>query len=144
MRRFASIRAVVVLLLLTGTLVVASALPALAQPTATVSIRPQATLLARGAAVRVPVRYSCSPDTVFVDLSVQVSQRVGGGRLAQGFGFTSSLLCDGQVHTVRVNVQGSGDNAFRRGVAFAQATLFACDEFACTQVSASREITIGS
>lgn len=141
MRRFASIRAVLVLLLLTGTLV-ASALPALAQPTATVRIRPEATLVARGAAIEVPIRYSCAPETTFAELQVQVTQRVGGGRLAEGFGSTSSLICDGQVHTAVVTVTASGENAFRRGVAFVRAFLFVCDESGCATVSDSREIRI--
>ena len=144
MRRFASIRALLVLLMLAGALVVGSALPALAQqaPTGTVRIRQEATLVAKGAAIRVPIRYSCSPNTTDAELSVQVTQRVGGNRLAQGFGFTDQLVCDGQMHTVVVTVTASGDNAFRRGEAFAQAFLTLCNEFACTQVTTSRVITI--
>ena len=143
MRRFASIRAVLVLLLLTGALVVTSALPALAQPTATVRVRQEATLVARGAAIRVPIRYSCSSETAFRELQVQVTQRVGGGRLAQGFGSTTNLICDGQVHTAVVTVTASGENAFRRGVAFARAGLFVCDEFTnCATVPTEREFTI--
>ena len=144
MRRFASIRALLVLLVLAGALVVGSAPPALAQqaPTGTVRIRPEATLLARGAAIRVPIRYSCSPDTTYAELNVQVTERVGGNRLAQGFGFTQDLVCDGQVHTAVVTVRAEGGNAFRRGEAFAQATLFFCNEDTCTEVRTSRIITI--
>jgi hypothetical protein len=141
MRRFAGIRAVLVLLLLTGTLV-ASALPALAQPTGTVRIGPEATLVARGAAIQVPVRYSCTPETTFGELSVQVTQRVGGGRLAEGFGSTTNLICDGQVHTARVTVTASGENAFRQGVAFARASLFVCEFEFCISVPDSRELRI--
>ena len=144
MRRFASIRALLVLLVLAGALVVGSALPALAQqaPTGTIHIRQQATLVARGAAIRLPIRYSCSPDALFADLNVQVTQRVGGNRLAQGFAGTDDLVCDGQVHTVVLTVTASGDNAFRRGEAFAQASLFFCNESDCTELRTSRVITI--
>jgi hypothetical protein len=146
MRRFASIRALLVLLVLAGALVVGSAPPALAQqaPTGTVRIRQEATLLARGAAIRVPIRYSCSPDTTYAELNVQVTQRVGGNRLAQGFGFTQDLVCDGKVHTAVVTVTAYGDNAFRRGEAFAQAFLYFCNDVECTQVTTSRIITIVS
>jgi hypothetical protein len=144
MRRLAGIRALLVLFVLAGALVVGSALPALAQeaPTGTVRIRQQATLVAGGAAVRVPIRYSCSPDTTYAEIDVQVTERVGGNRLAQGFGSTTNLVCDGQVHTAVVTVTAFGDNAFRRGEAFAQATLFFCNEFTCTELRTSRVITI--
>jgi len=143
MRRFTAIRTLLVLFALTGALVVGTALPALAQPpTGTLSIGRQATLVANGAAIRVPIRYSCSPDTQFASLSVDVRQRVGGGRLAQGFGFTDDLICDGSVHTVVVTVTATGENAFRRGPAFAEASLFLCNEVECTNLTASREITI--
>jgi hypothetical protein len=143
MRRLASIRAVLVLLLLTGTLVVASALPALAQATGTVRIGPEATLVAKGAATQVPARYSCTPETSFADLTVQVTQRVGGNRLAEGVGSTTNLICDNQVHTAVVTVTATGENAFRRGVAFARASLFTCDpDGNCTSAPDSREITI--
>jgi hypothetical protein len=144
MRRLATIRALLVLLVLAGALVVGSALPAAAQeaPTGTVHIRQQATLVAGGAAIRVPIRYSCSPDTAYAEIDVQVTERVGGNRLAQGFGFTQDLTCDSQVHTAVVTVTAFGDNAFRRGGAFAQATVTLCNEFACTELRTSRDITI--
>jgi hypothetical protein len=143
MRRLATIRALLVLVVLAGALV-GSALPALAQqaPTGTVHIRQQATLVARGAAIRVPIRYSCSPDTAYAEIDVQVTERVGGNRLAQGYGFTQDLTCDSQVHTAVVTVTAFGGNAFRRGEAFAQATVTLCNEFACTELMTSRVITI--
>ena len=51
-------------------LVAVSGLPAAAQPTVTVELGQTATLVARGAAVQVPVIYSCSPDAAFTALSV--------------------------------------------------------------------------
>ena len=151
MRRLAGARAILVLLLLVAALVVGSALPALAQlePTGTVRIGREATLVARGAAIRVPIRYSCSPDVTFADLQVRVTQRVGGNRLAQGFGSTQEqsvdLVCDGQVHTVVVTVTAFGEaggNAFRRGTAFAEATLLICNDITCTSLTTSRVISI--
>jgi len=144
MRRFTTIRTLLVLFVLPGALVVGTALPALAQaPTGMLRIGAEATLVAKGAAVRVPIRYRCSPDTVVADLVVEVRQRVGGNRLAVGGGFPSStLICDGQLHTVVVTVTAQGENAFRRGPALVQAFFQLCNEFECVTLTASREVTV--
>jgi hypothetical protein len=84
-------------------------------------------LVARGAAVDVPVTYTCGPgDLVYGYLSVQLSQRTQAGRLAQGFGYTENIVCDGTPHTVIVRVTAEsffGGVAFKSGVALATATL---------------------
>lgn len=137
-------RALLVLLVLGGALAAGSVLPAVAQeaPTATLRIGREATLVAKGAAIRVPIRYSCSSDAISAQLSVQVFERVGGNRLAQGSGFTEDLVCDGRVHTAVVTTTATG-NAFRRGDAVAQAQLLVCNEFStCTFLETSRVITI--
>jgi hypothetical protein len=119
-------------------------LPAIAQPTAvTVELGQTATLVAKGAAVEVPVIYSCSPDTTFGDLSVSITQRVGGKRIAQGSRSTFDVICDGAEHTALITVTSSSGTPFHQGVAFAQASLFACDEFGfCRVVSVSGTIDI--
>jgi hypothetical protein len=85
-------------------------------------------LVAKGVAVDVPVTYTCGPgDLVYGFLDVQVSQRTQQGRLAQGFGFTDDIVCDGTPQTVIVRVPAEsffGGVAFKSGVALATATLF--------------------
>jgi hypothetical protein len=62
-------------------------------------------LVAKGAAVDVPVTYTCGPgDLVFGYLYVNLSQRTQQGRLAQGSGYTDDIVCDGTPHTVIVRV----------------------------------------
>lgn len=84
-------------------------------------------LVAKGAAVNVPVTYTCGPgDLVYGYLYVELSQRTQQGRLAQGFGFTDDIVCDGTPHTVIVQVTPDayfGGVAFKSGVALATATL---------------------
>jgi hypothetical protein len=84
-------------------------------------------LVAKGAAVDVPVTYTCGPgDLVYGYLYVELTQRTQQGRLAQGFGFTDDIVCDGTPHTVIVQVTPDayfGGVAFKSGVALATATL---------------------
>ena len=104
-------------------------------------------LVARGAAVDVPVTYTCGPgDLVFGFLEVQLTQRTQQGRLAQGFGFTNDIVCDGTAHTVIVRVTAEsffGGVAFKSGVALATATLVVRLEGFTTEVeSVSEEIRL--
>jgi hypothetical protein len=84
-------------------------------------------LVAKGAAVNVPVTYTCGPgDLVYGYLYVELSQRTQQGHLAQGYGFTDDIVCDGTPHTVIVQVTPDayfGGVAFKSGVALATATL---------------------
>ena len=100
-------------------------------------------LVARGAAVDVPVTYTCGPgDLVFGFLEVQLTQRTQQGRLAQGFGFTRDIVCDGTPHTVIVRVTPEsffGGVAFKSGVALATATLVVRLEGFTTEVESVQE-----
>lgn len=129
LRRFVRILFVVAL----GTALATAALapPAVAQePTVTASLTGAATLVAKGAAVDVEVAYSCSPDATSASIDVSLTQRVSGGRLANGFGFTSAP-CDGAEHTTTVRVIADGDLAFKKGDAVGRGGVVACNEFAC-------------
>jgi hypothetical protein len=104
-------------------------------------------LVAKGAAVDVPVTYTCGPgDLVYGYLYVELSQRTQQGRLAQGFGFTEDIVCDGTPHTVIVRVTPDayfGGVAFKSGVALATATLVVRLEGFTTEVeSVSEEIRL--
>jgi hypothetical protein len=110
---------------------------AIAQPTGTVEIEDTALLLANGAAILVSVDVACDPTTTFKSLSVQLTQRAGN-RILQGFNSTDAFVCDGTPQTVELAVSASS-RPFRKGVAAAQATLFACDQFSCGNVAADAE-----
>ena len=104
-------------------------------------------LVAKGAAVDVPVTYTCGPgDLDFGYLFVNLSQRTQQGRLAQGFGFTDDIVCDGTPHTVIVRVTPdpySGSTAFKSGVALATATLVVrLEGFTTEEESVSEEIRL--
>jgi hypothetical protein len=104
-------------------------------------------LVARGAAVDVPVTYTCGPgDLEFGFLEVQLTQRTQQGRLAQGFGFTRDIVCDGTPHTVIVRVTAEsffGGVAFKSGVALATATLVVrLEGFTTEEESVSEEIRL--
>jgi hypothetical protein len=90
-----------------------------------------ATLVAKGAAVDVAVTYSCASDTTSATIGVELTQRVGGNRLATGTGSTSGLVCDGAEHTTTVRVVAEGGIAFKKGDAVAEGTTVACNPFGC-------------
>ena len=93
-----------------------------------VQVESPARLLARGAAIEVPLEVTCS-GTGSVDLFVSVSQRSGSG-VAEGFGF-ESVPCSGSGEQVTVTVQASGGKAFKKGSAVVTAEVFGCNEAAC-------------
>lgn len=110
-------------------------------PTVTsVEVGDEATLVARGAAVQVPVEVTCpAGTTAFV--SANVTQRAGS-RIASGFGGTSFVCTGGsQIVDVTVNAQGSGQ-AFKKGAAVAQASVSVCSFFGCSFASDSENIQI--
>jgi hypothetical protein len=78
-------------------------------------------LVARGAVVVVPVTVTCAPGGEFPFVQVTLTQR-RGNRVARGFGFIEGFGCTGFPTTVGVNVTAE-NLVFRRGIAFAQATL---------------------
>jgi len=90
---------------------------------ATISVGPNATLLAKGAAVSVPVSYSCvaaegvtvTDGSVSVRLDQVVKKSVYGA-----YGYTPiSPVCDGQQHSVDVVVYANSGVPWRKGVALA-------------------------
>lgn len=92
-----------------------------------VQVESPATLVARGAAVDVPLEVTCNarPDTSFVQ--VTVTQKAGSG-VAQGFGFTS-VGCTGAGQQIRVRVQAtSGGKTFKQGTAVASAEISGCNQ----------------
>jgi hypothetical protein len=127
-----------------GTVAVAASLPSAAGAaggTATVTFAKDATLLARGAAVGVPVHITCSAPTVPAgeslsqNVSVVLSEVVAGDVVQQAFGSRSDFTCDDSVQTMTVYVVpggnggpfgGSSAHPLTDGTAFASAQLSVC------------------
>lgn len=92
-----------------------------------VQVESPGTLIARGAAVDVPVEVTCTSPEAFVD--VTLTQRVGNG-LARGSGF-ATVGCTGARQRILVTVTAFEGKAFRKQAAFADATIFGCAESVC-------------
>lgn len=119
-------------------------LPAVGQdsPPSVVSVEvgDEATLVARGAAVSVPVEVIC-PAGSRGFVSVRVTQRAGS-RIASGSAGTSDFICTGATQTVDVLVHAQGQ-AFKKGPAVAEAFLSVCsDFFFCVSTSDTENIQI--
>jgi hypothetical protein len=104
-------------------------------PTLTASLTGSGTLVAKGAAVDVGVAYSCSPglDGAMV---VDLTQRVGGQRLATGFGVLRDFVCDRAEHTAAVRVIAKSV-AFKKGDAVGDGFFEGCT-FTCISVGLPR------
>jgi hypothetical protein len=89
-----------------------------------VQVESPGTLLARGAAVDVPVEVTCNASQAFV--SVTLTQRVGS-EIASGSGF-ATVGCTGGGQRIVVTVTAFGDKAFRKQTAFAEATISGCND----------------
>jgi hypothetical protein len=102
-----------------------------------------ATLVARGAAVDVPVDVDCNAD--YADLTLQVTERVGG-QIATGS--TDVLVaCTGGHQTVLVRVPASSitttsGRPFSKGPAVATASIYGCDVTVTTCGQESNSVTI--
>ena len=89
-----------------------------------VQVQSPARLVARGAAVDVPLEVTCNARPGTASVQVSVSQKAGSG-VAQGFGSTS-VGCTGSGQQVTVRVQASGGKTFKQGTAVASAEIFGC------------------
>jgi hypothetical protein len=104
-----------------------------------VQVESPASLVARGAAVDVPLEVTCNATgTVFVD--VTVTQKAGSG-VAQGFGSTQ-VGCAGSGEQINVRVQASGAKTFKQGTAVASAEVFGCNRTTCGSETDSQTIDI--
>ena len=92
-------------------------------PTAEVTLGDTAVLDAKGAVVFAPVNVVCQPGS-YASLNVSVTQNVGSG-IASGTTYTQIQQCTGSVQSFEIAVVPT-QKAFRRGVAFGQASLYVC------------------
>ena len=104
-----------------------------------VQVESPARLLARGAAVEVPLEVTCNA-TGPVDVFVRVTQRSGSG-VAEGFGF-EQVGCTGSGEQVTVLVQATGGKTFKKGTAVVTAEVFGCNQAICGTETDSEVIEI--
>ena len=105
-----------------------------------VQVESPAPLVARGAAVDVPLEVTCNAtDSAFV--TVSLTQRSGSG-VASGFGSTS-VGCTGSGQQIIVRVlPSSAGKTFKQGTAVATAEIFGCNSNGCGSETDSATITI--
>lgn len=89
-----------------------------------VQVGSPATLVARGAAVNVPLEVTCNAAPGTASVRVTVTQRSGSG-VAQGTAF-DNVGCTGSGQQVVVRVQATGAKVFKQGTAVAGAEVFGC------------------
>lgn len=110
-------------------------------------IESPAHLIARGAAIGLPVEYTCS-GTNNANLQVNVTERVSGGQIADGSGSLGpqQLVCTGEIQNTVLEIQAVGTRAFNRGTAFAAGSISGCNDTftTCGQQPNSRTFTIQS
>lgn len=104
-----------------------------------VQVGSPAHLVARGAAVDVPVEVTCNA-TGTADVFVRVTQKSGSG-VAQGFGSTS-VGCTGSGQQITIRAQAEGGKTFKQGTAVASAEIFGCNRVTCGSETDSEVIQL--
>jgi len=95
-------------------------------------------LVARGAAVSVPVLVTCN--TQNTSIQVQLTEKVGN-KTATGFNYVP-VSCTGGHQTILVTVSAGSGQAFAKGTAYAVAEIFGCASYYCADDSSSANIQI--
>jgi hypothetical protein len=98
-----------------------------------------ATLVARGAAVDVPVDVDCNA-TQNTFVSVGVTEQVGS-QTAAGSG-SVQVACNGGHQRIMIRVAAGSGEAFSKGTAVATASIFGCNNTTCGSESSSAKIHI--
>jgi hypothetical protein len=104
-----------------------------------VQVGSPAHLVARGAAVDVPVEVTCNA-TGTADVFVRVTQKSGSG-VAQGFG-SASVGCTGSGQQITIRALAEGGKTFKQGTAVASAEIFGCNRVTCGSETDSEVIQI--
>jgi hypothetical protein len=104
-----------------------------------VQVNSPAHLVARGAAVDVPLEVTCN-SPFGADVFVTVTQKSGSG-VAQGFG-SDTVGCTGSGQQVTVRVRASGGKTFKQGTAVGDAEIFGCNNVTCGSETDSEVIDI--
>lgn len=102
-------------------------------------IESPAVLVARGAAVTVPVEVVCTAGAQG-NVFVSVTQRAGSAN-ATGQG-GENFTCTGGTQVIDVLVQGSSGRSFKKGAASAASQAFVCNENGCVEARDEEVIQI--
>jgi hypothetical protein len=105
-----------------------------------VSIQSPAHLVARGAAVTIPITTTCSGSQAY--LSVQITERVGK-KVASGSTFLT-VGCTGSRQQLAVTVPASSSTVFSKGTAYVTASLTGCTYSFCGEENNSATIQVAS
>jgi hypothetical protein len=103
-----------------------------------VTVQSPATLVARGAAIDVPVDVDCNAN--FADVQLGVTERVGS-QIATGSSFVE-VACNGGHQRLLIRVTAGSGKAFKQGAAVATADIFGCNNTTCGSESSSATIQI--
>jgi hypothetical protein len=104
-----------------------------------VTVQSPATLVARGAAIDVPVDVDCNA-TQNTFVNVGVTERVGG-QTATGSGSVQAA-CNGGHQRLLIRVTAGAGKPFAKGTAVANANIFGCNNTTCGSESSSATIQI--
>jgi hypothetical protein len=104
-----------------------------------INVESPITLVARGAAIDVPIEIECTSD--YASVQVSVTERVGN-RIVSGVNYLT-VACTGgtQEMVVRVEATNAG-RPFGRGTAVVTAYIFGCTSTVCGQESDSDTVRI--
>jgi hypothetical protein len=107
-----------------------------------IAVQSSATLVARGAAIDVPIDITCNPEEV--QLTIEVAERVGS-RIARGYAY-SPVACAGVQQTgiqqrVLIRVPSQSGTPFMRGTAVVTASIYGCNG-SCGSTSENTTINI--
>ncbi len=105
-----------------------------------ISIQSPAHLVARGAAVTVPITTTCNSGQAYV--RVTVTERVGK-KVATGTGY-ATVGCTGSRQQNTVTVSASSATAFSKGSAYVAADIDGCSYYFCGEENNSATIKIAS
>jgi hypothetical protein len=143
--------AVVALIVLVGTVLVASppARAAAAEPS--ITVRADGAVRARGAAVVAVLTLTCRASGTIEFISVEVTQKLTSGKLVHGSGeIPGPTSCSPTPRSLRVALTATGFDEpvappFHAGAAFVSATLVSCadpDCFDIAQTTSGRTVTL--
>ena len=107
-------------------------------PAGVLALGANATLDANGAVVFAPVKVGCRPGST-ASLAVTVTENVNDV-IASGT-YYGNVTCDGGQQKLRVAVVPT-QRAFKKGVAFGQATLMVCGDSGCQGFADQHSIQI--
>ena len=118
-------------------------IPTLATAATTVTVGPQALLVAKGAGAVVSLEVTCDFGSRIISGGVLVNQRVGNG-LSVGFGNNNSTIdCSGTLQTFEILVLAQL-KPFHKGSAIANGNVFVCsnDFSVCNSAQANQAIQL--